>query len=294
MNQRNLLNLGMALALAGLVALVAYQPSKELPEKSTLLTPLITADIKKIIIEEIGQPSITLTKVQSQWQMKKPYNNLANTLRINKFLALISAKSHAQYSASNANLKQLKLISPDLIVTIDGVKLLFGTTDALKGHRYIQINNNVHLITDRYSYLVQGQATKLLDPSLLPKNTAINKLVLPELTLELTKTGWQTQPPNKSTTADQLQQLLDEWRFARALRVSEITPNNQPKAAASKESVIKVHTNNNQTYLFDLIRQKNEFILQNKSVGLSYHFATEAGERLLTLPSVNANPLSDK
>lgn len=289
MNQRNILNLGLALALAGLVAVVAYQPGKELDEKTTLLTRLITKDVQKIVIEQIGQPSIMLAKIKNQWQMKEPYNNLANTLRINKFLALVSAKSHAQYSASSANLKQLKLLTPNLIATIDDVKLLFGTTDALKGYRYIQINNTVHLITDRYSYLVQGQATTLLNPALLPKNTTISKLVLPELTLELTKTGWQSQPPNKSASADQLQQLLDEWRFARALRVSKIPPNNQHRAAA-----IKVHTDNNQTHLFGLIQQKDEIILQNKNTGLSYHFATEAGERLLNFSSINNSPSDDK
>jgi len=289
MNQRNILNLSLALALAGLVAIVAYQPDKELDEKITLLTRLTTTAVQKIVIEQINHANIILTKTNDQWQMNEPHNSLANTLRINKFLALISAKSHAQYPASSDNLKQLKLLTPNLIATIDDVKLRFGSTDALKGYRYIQINNTVHLITDRYSYLVQGQATKLLNPALLPKNTTINKLVLPELTLELAKTGWQTQPPNKSASADQLQQLLDEWRFARALRVSTIPPNNQRKAAT-----IKVHTDNKQIHLFDLFQQKDEIILQNKNTGLSYHFATEAGERLLNFLSINASPSDNK
>ena len=284
MNKRNILNVGLALALASLVAVVVYDPGKEAPKKAVLLTQLTPTDIQKIVIEQTNQHSIVLSKTKNQWQMSEPYNNQANTLRINKLLALTSAKSHAQYSASETSLKQLKLFTPELIVTLDDKKLSFGTTESLNGFRYIQINNIVHLITDRYSHLIRGQATNLLNPALLPNNTKINRLVLPELTIQTNETGWQTIPDNKSDSADQLQQLLDEWRFARALRLSKISSNTNRKATDSKGAVIEVHIDKNQLLHFDLIRRDDEIILQRADTGLSYHFATEAGERLLKLP----------
>jgi hypothetical protein len=211
--------------------------------------------------------------------MNIPYNNLANTLRIDKLLKLSHAKSHAQYSATKINLKQLGLSSPDLTISLNNTKLLFGTTDALKGYRYIRIGNAVHLITDRYSHLVRGQATTLLSPALLPKNITITKLVLPELTLQTSDTGWETIPDNTSISADQVQRLLDEWRFARALRVSKITTTTDEKGPS-----IVVYNDNKQRFSFKLTHTKDEIILSREDTGLSYHFATETGEKLLKPP----------
>lgn len=284
MTTRNFLNLGLALALAVLIALVIYDPGKEPPVSKTFLTPLKPADIQKLVIEQTKRGDTTepkvliktvLTKKNDQWQMIIPYNNLANTLRINKLLKLSHATSHAQYSATEINLKQLKLSSPDLTVSLNDTKLFFGTTDALKGYRYIQIKNTVHLITDRFSHLVRGQATTLLNPALLPKNFVITRLVLPELTLQANEMGWKASPNNKSFSADQLQQLIDEWRFARALRVSKITTTTDDKGPS-----IVVYNDKNQRFSFNLTHTKDEIILSRTDIGLRYHFAAEAGDRL--------------
>jgi hypothetical protein len=276
MNQRNKINLGLAFALAILIAVLAYDPAENIPEKTVLLTQLIPENIQKIIIEQSSRESIMLSKTSDQWQMAAPYNNQANTLRINKFLEIVNAKSHAHYSTSSLNLDQLKLITPDLMVMLDNTKLIFGTTDALKGYRYIQINNTVHLITDRYNYLIRVPATTLLNPTLLPKNIAITKLVLPEFTLQTNDTGWVISPENKSFSADKLQQLIDEWRFSRALSVSKLIGN-----IDNNTTDIEVHYDKNQSIIFSLTYTKDEIILSRADTGLRYHFATEAGNRLL-------------
>ncbi|MCK4587299.1 MAG: DUF4340 domain-containing protein, partial [Gammaproteobacteria bacterium] len=258
MNQRNLLNLGMALALAGLIAVLAYEPDKETPTEKTLLTQLTPENIHKLNIETTRYGQIILSKTANQWQMSKPFNNQANTLRINKLLALAKARSHTQYSTTNINLEELKLSDPDLTINLDGTKLIFGTTDAIKGYRYIQIGNTVHLITDRYSHLIRGQATNLLSPALLPKNMIITRLVLPILTMQKSATGWKTTPDNNFSSADQLQQLLDEWRFARALRVSKTAMNNGSNTTDNKIMAIEVYGAENGPIIFNLSRTKDE------------------------------------
>lgn len=285
MNKRNVLNLGLALALAGLVAVLAYESGNKIPEKSVLITQLTPTDIQKIVIEQSRHHRIILLKTANQWQMSTPYNNQANTLRINKLLALASAKSHARYSVTDINLKQLKLSAPDLTIYFNDTKLIFGTTDAIKGYRYIQIKDTVHLITDRYSHLIRGQATKLLSPALLPENMAITKLALPDLTIQTSDTGWKTRPDNKPTSADQLQQFIDEWRFARALRVSKVKTDANNSSAANKKIVINVYSDSNKPFTFNLTHMEDEIILLRKDIGLRYHFSIEAGERLLNLPS---------
>jgi hypothetical protein len=287
MNSRNVLNLGLTLALAGLVILAFYDSDQETPEISIPLTDLKPDIIKQIVIEQAQQASqstqrllsrTVLSKTGDQWQMDQPYKNRANALLIDRILDLTVTKSHAQYPTANVNLKQLKLLAPDLALTLNDTKLLFGTTDAIKGHRYVQINNIVHLITDSFSYLVRGHATALLSPALLPENFGISKLVLPNLILQSDDTGWKTIPENESISADQLQKFFDEWQFARALRVDKISPDTE-----NKTTKIEVYNNKDQRILFGLSRTKNEIVLSRSDIGLHYHFTAEAGKKLLEL-----------
>jgi hypothetical protein len=293
MNTRNLVNLGLAFALTGLVILAAYNPDKTISASSVILTQIKPEEVQKLVIEQALQGQIfkqmVLIKNNDQWQMSQPYSHLANTLRINKLLKLSLAKSHAQYKTADINLKQLKLSFPDLIISLNKTKLFFGTTDALKGYRYIRINDTVHLITDRFSHLVHGKATALISPALLPKKIMISKLVLPELTLQLNDAGWKTTRYDISISADQLQQFLNEWRFSRALRVSRIADRENGQPIEKNDGTIELYNNKNHLFKFNLIRSENEIILSRPDTGLRYHFAIETGERLLKPLSKPAN-----
>lgn len=295
MNSRNVLNIGLTLALAGLVVLAFYDSDQETPEISIPLTDLKPDNIKQIVIEQAQQGSqskqillsrTVLSKTGDQWQMDQPYKNRANALLIDKILGLTITKSHTQYPTANVNLKQLKLLTSDLTIILNDTKLIFGTTDAIKGYRYVQNNNTVHLITDSFSHLVRGQTTALLSAALLPENFGITKLVLPNLILQSDDKDWKTIPENKSVSADQLQKLIDEWQFARALRVGKISPETENKTAK-----IEVHNNKDQRILFGLSRTKNEIVLSRSDIGLHYYFSAEAGKKLLelkpTMPEIN-------
>lgn len=281
MRPRNLINAGLAVVLVALITLIAYEPGKEKVETLDFISDLKPSDIKNIVIEKPGSQDIILFKTNNQWQMSNPYKNNANNNRINKLLELSHAKSHSQYPVGEINLDQLKLSSPDLSITFNDRKFIFGTTDAIKGYRYIQINNSVYLITDRFSHLMRGNTTNLLSPALISKNSTIKKLVLPGLTIQSNDTDWTTKPDDKFTGADHVQQFLDEWRYARAIRVSKINTRGGIETNANKNATIKVYTEQNKPLLFYITQTNDEIILRRPDTGMQYHFTVEAGERLL-------------
>ncbi|MCK4586973.1 MAG: hypothetical protein KAU29_06505, partial [Gammaproteobacteria bacterium] len=119
------------------------------------------------------------------------------------------------------------------------------------------------------------------------------KLVLPEWTLQTNGTGWKIIPDMNLKSADTIQQFLDQWRFARAIRVSKLTTNTNIKPDSKITATIELQHDNNQVILFNLIRAEDSIILQREDIGLSYYFTNEAGHKLLKLPS-NNNPTNDK
>lgn len=284
MNSRTTLNLGLMVILAGLVILTIYEPGKEKALEKPSLTSLSPSEIQTIVIEQPGQEKTVLQKTQKGWVLKQPIVTSANTALIKNILEIANAKCQSTYLASEVDLDQLKLDQPSLTLYLNDTRLVFGYTDALRGYRYILTENKVHLIIDRFSHLIRGKFTSLVSPSLLPVGTNINKLVLPELRLQNGENGWSTTPEQKQTSTDQIQQVIDEWRYARAMKVTLIADADS-SIKMDKESSIQVFSAANETYSFNLYRTADEIILTRPDIGLRYHFEKQAGERLLTLPS---------
>ncbi len=183
MSAKTLLNIFLALALVGLLAVVIYEPGKtELPDAKKL-TALDPDAVQKISIESPGREPVLLTKQSGQWQMQQPLTMPANTGRIQQLLKITRANSIANYAVGRVDTSQLQLDTPGLLLKLDDVQLRFGTTDALGGSRYVQVGNTVHLITDKYSYLTKGAATAFVSLTLLPQGSVIDKLTLPDLRL---------------------------------------------------------------------------------------------------------------
>ncbi len=281
---KTLLNIFLALMLVGLLALVIYDPGKTEAPDAKKLTALDPDTVQKISIESPGRPSLLLTKKSGHWQMQKPLMMAANTGRIQQLLKITQAKSIADYAMSRVDANQLQLDTPSLSLKLDDVLLRFGTTDALGGSRYVQVGNTVHLITDKYSHLMKGAATEFVSLRLLPQGSVIEKLILPDLRLTQQDGHWSVDGYEGDT--DAIQMLLDEWRHARAFRVSLIGKG----GTIAKENVVITISKNiepidKQALRFTVLRSAAGIILQRAELGVQYHLPLEAGQRLLALPA---------
>ncbi len=284
MSPKTLLNIFLALMLVGLLALVIYEPGKTESPDVKKLTALDPSTVQKISIESPGHPSLLLTKESDHWHMRKPLMMPANTGRIQQLLKITQAKSIADYAMSRVDANQLQLDTPSLSLKLDDVLLRFGTTDALGGSRYVQVGNTVHLITDRYSHLMKKATTDFVSPTLLPQGSVIEKLILPDLRLTQQDGRWSIN--EHEGDADAIQMLLDEWQYARALRVSLIDKDAEDTAAMKENITVSIGKDSDkQTFQFIVLHSETGIILQRAEPGIQYHFPLETGQRLLSLPT---------
>lgn len=288
MSSRNLLNIFLALALIGLLALAIYEPGKTEAPDAKRLTTLMPEVVQKISIESTNHAPLRLVKKSGEWQMQSPLTMPANVGRVEALLKVLQAKSVAQYPMSGVDANQLQLDAPNLTLTFDDVLLRFGSTEALGGSRYVQVGNTVHLITDRYSHLAKGAATDFVSPVLLPAGSVIDDLVLPDLHLNQHDGHWIVE--GQAADADAIQSLLNEWRHARAMRVTEPAKTDVPEKASASIAVTLGKDADKQVLQFALLRNDSEIILQRHDLGIEYHFPLEAGDRLLSLPAADKAP----
>lgn len=285
MTSRTLLNLTLALALAGLIALAIYEPGKNETPGTTRLTQFKPEEIQQIRVQSPGQSEILIEKMNGHWQMQTPFIVSANQQRLTQLLKVLQSKSHATYDAEQVDHKQLQLDTPLLSLTFNNTRLDIGGIAPMGESRYMRISDSVHLITDRYSHLARGPATQLVSPALLHKNASIVALQLPAFKLTLVDAQWKIENGETTHNPDQLQMLLDEWRHARAASV-EIIGTRIKASHKTPAKIIKVITRH-QNLQFTLLQTDDEIILQRHDLGLQYHFSREMGQRLLTLAKTN-------
>lgn len=278
MTSRTFLNLTLTLILAGLIALVIYESNKEALPAASLFTALDPEQIQQLRLQVPGRTDIAFTKIDGQWKMLTPFSVAANQERINALLKITQAKSIAAYPMAQVDTHQLQLDNPTLIFMLDDVILRFGNTEALSGSRYVQQGKVLHLITDRYSHLARAAATELVMPTLMPNSESVTALHLPTLELRLTEGRWRVEGEDVQSNPDHIQQLLDEWRYARALNVQVL--NSQQPATAQ----VRITTQSG-IIEFGLMQAKDELILQRQDVGLQYHFPLSTAQSLLHLPA---------
>lgn len=285
MNSRTLLNLVLAFSLMGLIALAVFEPGKNETPTTNVLTQLNPEHIKHIYLKSPGHVDVDLTKIDGRWEMLSPFQVSANQERLSQLLKIVRAKSLATYDLNQVDSKQLQLEPPSLTLTLNDVDLHFGGTTPLGGNRYVQIDASIHLITDRYSHLARGPATDLVNPRLLSDDDNITALHLPAHKLSLHAGQWQLKnnTAGQSQNPDHIQQLLSEWRHARAFTIQQIDQRLQTTGT------ITVITNAS-TLHFALLQTKDELILQRPDLKLQYHFSQEAGQRLLNYPNAKSSP----
>lgn len=292
MSSRNILNLVLFVVIAVLIAVVVYEPGKEV-KPVIKLTDLNRTAVTKITITRIGAKQIVLEKKDNKWKMLEPYAMPANETEAESLTEMVMAPSQAQYPLKDQDPKPYGLDSPRVsIVFNDKEKLEFGGTEPLKHQRYVRHNDTLHVITDRFYYNLSRPATDFVDHALLPAQPTITKLVMPKLTLALLEEKWQAEPAIKDLSRDQVNELLDNWKSANATELSEYKP------AAVKEQVQLYIKDSEKPLVFDVIHEEHAVSLGRADLGLQYKFTEEVGKTLLQLPpkleaeppKVEANP----
>jgi len=279
MSSRNLLNLVLLVVIAALVAVLVFKPGKKTPPV-TRLTALSAAAVHKITVSRSGAEQIVLEKQDNKWQMLAPYKIAADGFKADSISELAEAKANAHYPITKGeDLKPYGLDNPRITITFnDKDKLEFGGIETLKYQRYIRSGDTLYVIFDRYFSNISNPPAEFVDHTLLPGKPVIDKLVLPRLTLSRQGDHWQTQPPVKDLSNDQVNELLDNWRDAHATDVHKYTPD---KDAQRVQVFIK---GQDKPLAFDILHQDKQVSLGRADLGLKFNFTPEIAKNLLNLP----------
>jgi len=287
MNRRTALNLALLAAVAGLAALVYWEPGIERPAELPKLTSLAPADVTQIVIRPQRGAEIRLEKAQGAWMMHAPVAAHANEFRIEALLGITRADSHAQFDAGALDLAKFRLDAPATVLRLNDVELAFGGSEPLDNRRYVRAGAAVHLINEDYYYRLQTDYPAFVSNQLLPPQARPVQIRLPEFSVTRAEGGWQLEPAQQPPAPDALNAFVDEWRRAQAVEVDRY----EGEAA---RGALRVSFDGGAAPLeFLLLETEPELVLARADLGLRYHLTAEQAQRLLQPPSPAAAGGSD-
>lgn len=276
MRSRMLLNLVLLAVVLGLGLLVLFEPGLEQPAEPRKLTGLDPEQVQTVHIRRNGQDDIRVEREGDGWWLREPFGARADRYRMSGLLRITAAESHASYPASEVNLAEVGLASPEVVLSLDDTELRFGRTEPINGRRYVQIGETVHLIGDFAYYHLIGDYSTFVSPRLLPEGARVNALHLPELTLRWSDGRWAVEPEPEAYSADQANRLVDAWRFASAMGVEAY----EPDGSGEKVRLELDH----ETIELRITRREPELELARPDLRVKYRFPAEQAAALLALP----------
>lgn len=286
MSKRNLLNLILLTIIVALIAIVIYQPGKNVAPSLPKLTSLNKNEIKQIkITRQSTTPSereLEFKKVDDVWMMIKPYAMTANAFRINSILKILSTPSFSQNSLSGLDLATFGLNKPIMTITFNNnTSLVFGHNKTLRTHRYIKIGSTLHLTTDTFLYQLSAKAESYISHKLLPANKTLVKLSLPNMTLEKINGKWESSINTSSFSAEAINQLIQEWQLSQAYDV------NKTVAKIKYKKDIAAYLSDGEIIYFNIEENKSSFNLINLSNRIRYILSSDRKSKLLNLSNIN-------
>ncbi|HXK56335.1 MAG TPA: DUF4340 domain-containing protein [Gammaproteobacteria bacterium] len=277
---------GTLLLLVILLGILVWLSDRVPPESanpSTPLTRLLPDQVSVIGIRNRSGPTFSMQRDGHGWRMTKPYAIAASDTRIRRLLEIAASPVRSQFKPEQTDLSEFGLAPPAALLYLDQLEIRIGGTDPINNYRYIGIGDNLYLIKDLFPHLLLAPAESYVSPYILPQNKELDLIETPEWQLVRVPESarvWRLTPAVAGISIDRLNEKVDEWKYAQALKVVKA-----PAGTPDYRIQIRV-TGSDAALLFGILRQKQGTLLMREDLGLAYDLPRIGA--LLTAPALPA------
>jgi len=283
MARRLLLNLLLAIVVLGLALFIYIDPDKATDDNRAAISNIDPDSVTSINITRLQGEPLSFIKRDGQWFIVGETEFRADDFQVSTLLALARSITDRKYPAQTLDLKPMGLLPPLVNISFDDVRFDVGTTEPIDRNRYVMHDTTVYLVPDRFQHLLNARYTNFIDRRLLPPGAVVTGLELPDLVLQRDGDNrWQLQPEDKTIGANAMRTLVSDWENARALYVRT--------ASGYRGETLRIQLAGvDEPLEFALHRDYKDIILARPDLGIQYHLAGEAGQKLLQLSTDPAN-----
>lgn len=279
MSSRNLINLALSCLAGLLILIIIYRPGIAPEPASQALTALTGDGITRIQVTRTSRDPLLFTRHANNWVLAGSNELPASSFQINSLLGILQARPARSYPADSLDLETIGLNPPQATLVLDETRLEIGLTDALDNMRYVLTGDTVFLVADKYQHLINADWSSFVERKLLPGNSKLTRLQLPDLDLSLTAAGaWQLSPADPAISADTLAELVSNWEHATAYYVRRY------QGTASGETITLEFSNAAAPLTLHIVARTPELILARADQDIQYHLQGRMEQVLLGIP----------
>jgi hypothetical protein len=154
MRRRTRTNLFLLAMVALLGAAVYAEFRRESAIAQDPLTAIDPATIRSLAVRCQSCTARRFEKVDGHWLMREPKAQPANDAAVARLAAIVRAPVRYRRPAAGLDAAKLGLDPPAATLEVDGTLLKFGTTDAIRNDRYVEVGDTIALVPDRFSALL--------------------------------------------------------------------------------------------------------------------------------------------
>jgi hypothetical protein len=265
------LNAVLAAMVAALGAFVFLRPHGEIDYR---LSELSAAEVTRIRLGLSGQPEIVLERRQSDWQMTAPLAARVDAAQVQRFLAVLGAKSRERYPATG--LARFDLSEPYARLSLNDAVLGFGGVNEMTREQYVMSGDYVYPVELRYGAALPKEPLQIASRQLFGAGEAPVTLELSDFTIGENDGRFESKP---AWICDgDCASWLAAWRLATATRVA-------PAPAKKPLATVRARCKNGNDVTLSILQREPEFVLARSDAKLAYFFPTDAGRRLLAPPA---------
>jgi len=276
MSHRLLINLLLFVCIIGLAIFLSTNKEQGIVEPEVTLTDIEADSIHVIHIERRDLDDIIFQKQGDHWAMQSPFTLPANPSRIKVMLKLLQAHSYDHFSAPDNDLTPYMLAVPAVSIVLNDTRIALGDTNPLEEKlRYVLVKDTVHIINDSLFHQLQASATFFLDPKLIPPDTTIKAIHLPELKIDNTEEG-------KMSGAHH--QIINAWKQVESVSVRKYEE-------IEAIDTIKIEFKTGELIEFIIVSDRPNLILARPDIGIQYHISNTVSDNLFpTKPETEVVP----
>lgn len=287
MIKRWLVNLGLLLLIAGIVAFLYLRPQPEVVGPTAHeISDLKLGDFSRLSIEFPAKAPVTFEKVDGYWHLTQPYKARADQPSVQRILSIVAAASTEKFPGDD--LEKYGLDQPKLKLRLDDHEFLFGTYNPVSSEQYVAYQDAVYLLDPTYSESAGTQVLEMIDKKPLKPTEKIAGFDFSwleqweeiRLNVDLQDGKWKASAENAKPIQDEMNEWLEvTWIQSPAKSVEPYKPDYKttyPSFEVKLEGGGKVH--------FDKIQESPELLLGRPDEGLIYHFAPDIGFAMLNPP----------
>ena len=289
MKSNYFINLILITVLAGLYWFINDELTST--TATTPLTNITNEAIHHITISQMNRADIVLKKLKQQWQLITPITARANQNRIKILLSILTIQPYRQQTIiAGQNLSQFGINKDSTNLVLNDHHFIFGDIEPIEQRRYVQHNNDLYLLEDTISPLLNTSASSFIDNRLIKAQQHITQLTIPHYqqqsllkqttSLQLNNGQWQS---DSKQSADKLVEIIDNWQQAAALQVIQLDALSS-RLQPSPFHVIVQLKEQNESVKLTLHLSKTHFFIINEQTELAYQFP-KASYQTLLLPA---------